>query len=67
MSSKDVRSLGTSYFFSFVISGFAALAVCAIAPIKAVRAAPIVRALPQAATASSNQQLGPVGTVNVSS
>jgi hypothetical protein len=61
---KDLRSLGTSYVFSFVISGVAALAVCAMAPTKAVRVAPIGRALPQAFTASSNQQLGAVGTAS---
>jgi len=66
MPSKDLRSLGASYLFSFAISGFVALAVCAIAPTKAVRVASIVRALPKGATASSNQQLGAVGTVNFS-
>jgi len=64
MPSKDVRSLGTSYLFSFVISGFVALAVCAMAPTKVGGVASTVRAVPKGATASSNKQLGAVGTVN---
>ena len=64
MVMKDVRSLGAPYLFSFAISGFVALAVCAMAPTKAVRVTPTLRVLDQVDTASSNQQLGASGTIN---
>jgi len=62
MSNQKVRSVGSTYLFSFVVSGFAALAICAMTPIRPMPPLP-QRTLPKSASRPLKDPKGPANQV----